>query len=89
MLLVIQILEVLEPVKLNDHRALGVIFAKNLKRGLSKQCLENKDTECVSILPRIIEQYNNTSHTALDNVTPNQAISTLKNVSMSCILKYS
>jgi hypothetical protein len=36
---------------------------------------ENKDTEWVSILPKIIEQYNNTSHTALDNITPNQAIS--------------
>ena len=68
---------VLEPVKLNDHHALGVIdiFAKNLKRVLSKEFLENKDTEWVSILPKIIEQYNNTPHTALDNITPEQAIS--------------
>jgi hypothetical protein len=50
------------------------IFAKNLKRVLSKEFLENKDTEWVSILPKIIEQYN-TPHTALDNITPNQAIS--------------
>ena len=36
-----------EPVKLNDHHALGVIdvFAKNLKRVLSKEFLENKSTE--------------------------------------------
>jgi hypothetical protein len=68
---------VLEPVKLNDHRALGVIdvFAKNLKRVLSKEFLENKSTEWVSILPKIIEQYNNTPHTSLVNITPNQAIS--------------
>jgi hypothetical protein len=68
---------VLEPVKLNDHSALGVIdnFTKNLKRVLSKEFLENKSTEWVSILPRIIEQYNNTPHTSLDNITPNQAIS--------------
>ncbi len=70
---------VLEPVKLNDHHALGVIdiFAKNLKRVLSKEFLENKSTEWVSIsiLPKIIEQYNNTPHTALDNITLNQAIS--------------
>ncbi len=68
---------VLEPVKLNHHHALGVIdiFAKNLKLVLSKEFLENKDTEWVSILPKIIEQYNNTPHTALDNITPNQAIS--------------
>jgi hypothetical protein len=47
---------VLEPVKLNDHNALGVIdnFAKNLKRVLSKEFLENKSTEWVSILPKII-----------------------------------
>ncbi len=32
------------------------------------------NTEWVSILPKIIEQYNNTPHTALDNITPNQAI---------------
>jgi hypothetical protein len=52
---------------------LGVIdiFAKNLKRVLSKEFLENKDTEWVSILPIIIEQYNNTPHTALDSITPN------------------
>jgi hypothetical protein len=35
---------VLEPVKLNDHHALGVIdiFVKNFKRVLSKDFLENK-----------------------------------------------
>jgi hypothetical protein len=50
---------VLEPVKLNDHHALGVvdIFAKKINRVLSKEFLENKDTEWVSILPKIIEQY--------------------------------
>ena len=71
---------VLEPVKLNDHHALGVIdvFAKNLKRVLSKEFLENKSTEWISILPKIIEQYNNKPHTSLDNITPNDAISDLK-----------
>jgi hypothetical protein len=29
----------------------------------------------LDILPRIIEQYNSTPHTALDNITPEQAIS--------------
>ena len=64
---------VLEHVKLNDHHALGVIdvFAKNLKRVLSREFLENKSTEWISILPKVIEQYNNTPHTALDNITPN------------------
>jgi hypothetical protein len=67
----------LEPVKLNDHHALGVInvFAKNLKRVLSKEFFENKSTDWVSILPKMIEQYDNTPHTSLDNITPNDAIS--------------
>ena len=67
---------VLEPVKLNDHHALGVIdvFAKNLKRVLSKEFLENKKARWIDILPKIIEQYNSTPHTALDNITANQAI---------------
>ncbi len=62
---------------MNYHSALGVIdvYAKNLKSVLSKEFLENKSNEWVSILPRIIEQYNNTPHTLLDNMTPNQAIS--------------
>ena len=51
------------------------MFAKSLKRVLSKEFLENKSTEWVSILPKIIEQYNNTPHTSLDNITPNDAIS--------------
>lgn len=68
---------VLEPVKLNDHQALGVIdvFAKNLKRILSKEFLENKNTKWIDILPEIIERYNNTPHSSLDDITPNQAIS--------------
>ncbi len=68
---------VLEPVILNNHHALGIIdnFAKNLKRVLSKEFLENQSTELVGILPKIIEQYNNTPHTSLDNITPNDAIS--------------
>ena len=68
---------VLEPVTLNDHHALGVIdvFAKNLKRILSKEFLDNKSTKWVNLLPGIIEQYNNTPHSSLDDITPNQAIS--------------
>ena len=68
---------VLEPVKLNDHHALGVIdvFAKNLKRILSKEFLENKNTKWVYILSEIVERYNDSPHTSLDGITPNDAIS--------------
>ena len=67
---------VLEHVKLNDHHALGVIdaFAKQLKRILSKEFLENHNTKWVKLLPTIVEQYNETPHSSLDNITPNQAI---------------
>ncbi len=77
----------LEPVKLNDHHALGVIdvFAKNLKRVLSKEFLENKKARWIDILPKNIDQYNSTPHTALDNTTPNQAITDPKKKKTSCI----
>jgi hypothetical protein len=57
---------VLEQVKLNDHSALEIIdnFAKDTIRVLSKEFLENKSTEWVSILPKVIEHYNNTPHTS-------------------------
>ncbi len=42
---------------------------------LSKEVLDNKSTEWVIILPKIIEPYNNTPHTSIDNFTPEQAIS--------------
>jgi hypothetical protein len=41
---------------------------------LSKEFLENKSTEWINILPKIIEQNNSTPHTALDNITPNDAV---------------
>ncbi len=51
---------VLEHVKLNDHHTLGVIdaFAKQSKRILSKEFLDNKSTKWINILPTIVEQYN-------------------------------
>ena len=67
----------IEHIKLNDHHALGIIdsFAKILKRILSKEFLENKNTKWINILPNIIENYNNTPNSSLDNITPNDAIS--------------
>ena len=55
---------VLEPVKPNNHHALGVIdvFAKKLIRVLSKEFLENKNTRWIYILSKGIEQDNSTPH---------------------------
>jgi len=46
-----------------------------LKCILSKEFLDNKRTNFVKILPEIIDSYSNTPDTALDNITPNDAIS--------------
>jgi hypothetical protein len=71
------VLPPLPPPPLVPAKGMIDIFAKYLKRVLSKEFLENKDsdTEQVSILQNNIEQYNNTLHSALGNITPNQAIS--------------
>jgi hypothetical protein len=60
---------------LNDHRVLGVIdnFAKKLKTILTKHFLLNKSKRWLDIIDKIISIYNNTEHTALNNLTPSQA----------------
>jgi len=65
---------VLEPIKLNDHSALGIIdvFAKNLKRILTQEFIDNGNTNWTEILPTIIKNYNNTPHSGLDGITPNE-----------------
>jgi hypothetical protein len=47
----------LEPIKLNDYHALGVIdsFAKVLNRIISKEFLDNKNTKWINVLPDINE----------------------------------
>jgi hypothetical protein len=68
---------VMENVKLNDHSALGVIdvFAKNLKRIITKEFIESDSTNWIDILDIIVEGYNKSPHTALDDISPNDAIS--------------
>ena len=68
---------VLEPVKLNDHSALGVIdvFAKNLKRVLTKEFLDSGSTNWIEKIDSIIDAYNKSPHTSLDDISPNTAIS--------------
>jgi hypothetical protein len=67
---------VLDRIKLNDHNALGIIdnFAKHLKRILSAEFIESKSTNWIDKIDKIIENYNNTPHNSLDNITPNQAL---------------
>jgi transposase InsO family protein len=60
---------------LNDHHVLGIIdnFAKRLKTILTKFFLLNRSTRWLDIIDKIINQYNNTKHIALNGLTPSQA----------------
>ena len=62
-------------VPVGDHNSLGVIdrFALTLKRILSKQREITKSANWVDSIDKIISIYNNTEHSALNNLSPNQA----------------
>jgi len=62
-------------VPIGDHHSLGVIdrFALTLKRILSKQREITKSPNWFNSLEKVISVYNNTEHSALNNLTPNEA----------------
>jgi len=66
----------LDPVVVNDHRALGIIdrFARTLKTRFTKLFLANKDTNWVDYIADIIFSYNNTSNRGILNYSPYQVI---------------
>ena len=67
---------ILEPVKKQDHHALGIIdrFARALKTILTKLFLEEGNTDWINNLDTIVKNYNDTPTEALDNHNPNEAI---------------
>ena len=67
---------VLENVKLNDHHALGCIdrFARTLKTVLTKEFIDSGKSEWVNKLPTIVKQYNDTPHSGINDITPNDAL---------------
>ena len=62
-------------IAFNDHLALSLIdrFALTLKTILSKLFIRNKSANWVSHLERIIDVYNNTPHSSLNELTPTEA----------------
>ena len=72
---------VLDPVKNQDHHALGIIdaFAKNLKRTLTKEFLDNKNTNWIDHLKTIVSNYNDTPHESLDMISPNEVLNNVAN----------
>ena len=65
-----------DTVKIGDHSALGIIdrFARTLKTVFTRMFIENGSTGWVSELETVIRNYNGTPSDALDNHTPNHAL---------------
>ena len=62
-------------VPVGDHHSLGIIdrFARTLKTILHKRFIKYDSLNWVDILPKIIENYNNSPHSSIDDITPNEA----------------
>jgi ribosomal protein L21E len=60
----------------NDHIALGIIdrFALTLKVIFNKLFLKNNNSDWINNLDNVIDQYNNTPHSSLNRLKPNEAI---------------
>jgi hypothetical protein len=66
----------LDPVIVNDHRALGIIdrFARTLKTRFTKLFLANDDTNWVDYIADIVYSYNNSPNRGILDYTPYQVI---------------
>jgi hypothetical protein len=66
---------VLNNVVVNDHKAMGIIdnFAARLKLIFSKLFIRNKNHRWANKLQTVINTYNNTPHSSIGNLTPNDA----------------
>ena len=62
-------------VPVGDHASLGLIdrVARTLKTILHKRFIIHNTTTWIDVLPTIVEQYNNTPHSAIDDIPPNKA----------------
>ena len=60
---------------LNDHHALGIIdrFAKTIKLIFSKMFIKNNNTKWINKLKQVVTTYNNSKHSSLGGLTPNEA----------------
>jgi len=58
-----------------DHASLGLIdrVARTLKTVLHKRFVKKNTTNWVDVLPTIVNQYNNTPHSGIDDIKPNEA----------------
>ena len=77
----------LDPVVVNDHRALGKIdrLARTLKTRLTKLFLANGNTNWIDYIADILYSYNNTSNRGILGYTPQQVL--LDPVTQLAVLK--
>ncbi len=59
----------------DDHKALSIIdrFARTLKTILSKMYIISNNTNWINHIYDVVDKYNNTPHSSLDELTPNEA----------------
>ena len=65
-----------------DHFALGVIdrFARTLKTILNKMLIRNKNKYWLKYIDDVVNRYNNTPHSSLLNMSPNEVSDSLLNI---------
>jgi len=71
----------------DDHRALGIIdrFALTIKSILSKLFIIIDKTNWIDTIDEIIDNYNNTPHSSIENLTPNQATNEINRETISLL----
>jgi transposase InsO family protein len=64
-----------QPNIIDDHHALGLIdrFARTLKTIFTRSFVQTKSTNWIDHIDKIVANYNNNGHTAIDNIKPNEA----------------
>ena len=62
-------------VPINDHNALGIIdrFARTIKQRLTKIFLNKKENNWIDYIDQLISKYNDTPHSSIGNIKPNDA----------------
>ena len=64
-------------VEVGDHNSLGMIdsFCRYVKNALAKRATHQGNTRWIDYLPSLIQSYNNSPHTSIGGLTPNQGVS--------------
>jgi hypothetical protein len=64
-----------QPNIIDDHHTLGLIdrFARTLKTIFTRSFVQTNSTNWIDHIDEIVKNYNNSGHTAIDNIKPNEA----------------